>query len=844
MVDFKKLRESKIQPTVIDPVAIYRRLPPIPGFNDIYTSQAEVLNDWFNRRNERDLVIKLHTGGGKTLVALLIAQSILNEHREPVIYLSPTLQLVEQTLAKAKEYNISAVAYGSRFSEDFLSGKSVLVCTYQSLFNGESRFGLRGGIKQVVTAAAIILDDAHVAFSNMRDIFTLSLERSKNQKNQEDYSELTSIFRSDFEKLGKLGSFDDLVSGKPGSGILEVPYWSWKAKSEQVREFLRHKADNYTFVWPFIRDNFNYCHCLISKDAFVITPIFPLVDMIPTFADCPRRIFLSATISDDTAIVRTFDADPVSISKPITSNSLAGVSERMILAPELMPFPAIDIPKIIKELVQEIAKKKMGTVILVPSKPAAQKWQDVATYSDSSEKVAVDVKQLQEGTSYGPFVFANRYDGIDLPGSACRLLILSELPRGSSEYDQYRANTFVGGSELTSTLAQRIEQGMGRGARGHGDYCVVILTGQDLTAWISRSASLKFLNKSTRAQFEIGIEISKNVVDKKALHDTIIQCLNRDKSWIEYHSETLAELTESLEEDKTFLDQASIERKVFKLMRDGYFEKAISKLEKYWQNGVEIDQKSRGWLKQLAARAAFFWEKTDLSQQLQQQAYEDNHNLLRPQVIPPYVPLTNPGKQAEAIINRITSNYKNNRRGYLAWFRQISFDLVPEASANRFEEALKDLGLILGFDAERPEKIYGNKAPDVLWLLDDKLGLVIEAKSRKYENNPLNKENYGQLLASVEWFKKEYPTHSCIPVSVHRNTDTTKSIVINDSRALTLNKLNQLITDLSLLLQELCESKVSDDQLVIRCEQFLDNSKFKPDSLIKEYLVAFAETES
>lgn len=844
MVDIKKLRERKNQPPVIDPVAIYRRLPPIPGFNDIYTSQAVVLNDWFNRRNERDLVIKLHTGGGKTLVALLIAQSILNEHREPVIYLSPTVQLVEQTLAKAKEYNIPAVAYDKNvknFSEDFLSGKSVLICTYQALFNGDSRFGVRG-IKPVLTAAAIILDDAHVAFSNMRDIFTLRLTR---KSNQEDYSELTSIFRSDFEKLGKLGSFDDLVSGKPASGILEVPYWSWKAKSEQVREFLRHKADDYQFVWPFIRDNFNYCHCLISKDAFVITPIFPLVDMIPTFADCPRRIFLSATISDDTAIVRTFDADPSSISKPITSNSLAGVSERMILAPELMSFPANDIVKILKELVQEIAKKKMGTVILVPSKPAAQKWQDVATYSDLTDKVAVDVKQLQEGTSYGPFVFANRYDGIDLPGSACRLLILSELPRGSSEYDQYRANTFVGGSELTSSLAQRIEQGMGRGARGHGDYCVVILTGQDLTAWIGRSASLKFLNKSTRAQFEIGIEISKDVVDKQDLYDTIMQCLNREKDWIEYHSETLAELTESLEEDKTFLEQASLERKVFKLMRDGYFEKAISKLEKYWQNNtVEIDQKSRGWLKQLAARAAYFWEKTDLSQQLQQQAYADNYNLLRPQVIPPYVPLTNPGKQAEAMINLITSNYKNNRRGYLVWFRQVSCNLIPEVSANRFEEALEHLGLMLGFHAERPEKIYGDKAPDVLWLLNDKLGLVIEAKSRKYENNPLNKENYGQLLASVEWFKKEYPTHSCIPVSVHRNTDTTKSIVINDSRALTLNKLNQLITDLSILLQELCESKVSDDQLIIRCEQFLDTSKFKPDSLIKEYLVAFAETES
>ena len=58
-------------------------------------SQAQVLEEWFKRRNtDRDIVIKLNTGGGKTLVGLLIAQSILNEHHEPVIYLSPTVQLV------------------------------------------------------------------------------------------------------------------------------------------------------------------------------------------------------------------------------------------------------------------------------------------------------------------------------------------------------------------------------------------------------------------------------------------------------------------------------------------------------------------------------------------------------------------------------------------------------------------------------------------------------------------------------------------------------------------------------------------------------------------------------
>ena len=75
MVDFDKLRTQKKKPKVIEPTEIFRRLPKPPGINDLYTSQAEVLNAWFLRRMEKDVVVKLHTGGGKTLVGLLMAQS-------------------------------------------------------------------------------------------------------------------------------------------------------------------------------------------------------------------------------------------------------------------------------------------------------------------------------------------------------------------------------------------------------------------------------------------------------------------------------------------------------------------------------------------------------------------------------------------------------------------------------------------------------------------------------------------------------------------------------------------------------------------------------------------------
>jgi len=834
MVDFKKLRAAKTQATIIEPTEIFRRLPKPPGINDLYTSQAQVLEEWFNRRNERDLVIKLHTGGGKTLVGLLIAQSVLNEHQEPVIYLSSTKQLVRQTLEKASEYGISAVSYskGTDFPDEFLAGKSVLICTYQALFNGRSRFGIRSS-QPPLTAAAVILDDAHVAFTAVRESYTLKVDRDSEP---DSYTNLISMFRNDFAEIGKSGTFDDILSGADG-GVLEVPYWSWQAKSTQVSEFLRQAKESYPFVWPFLRDSFDYCHCLISQKAFVLTPFFPLVDLIPTFAECPRRIFMSATISDDSAIIRTFDANPDSIVKPITSSSLAGVSERMILGPELMPFSKDDVAQILHKLVKQTAEQQdVGTVILVPSNLAAQQWEDAAKFADSTDKVNTYVKELQEGQSRGPFVFANRYDGIDLPGSACRLLVVSELPRGSSEYDRYRANTFIGGDELSSALAQRIEQGIGRAARGTGDYCVVIVTGKDLTSWLGRQANLRFLTKSTRAQFEMGVEISKNVSNEKDLLETIMRCLTRDRDWIEYHAETLAELTKSTEVDKTSLTQTAVERKVLRLMRNGYFEKAINKLERCWSNQQKIDQKSRGWLKQLAARAAHYWGNTDLAQQLQQQAYADNNNLLRPQLVPPYTPLRKPGKQAEAIVDKITGFHP--RRGYIAYFREVVSHLVPEVSSNQFEEALEKLGSMLGFITERPEKIH-NVGPDVLWLLDDQLGLVIEAKSRKNHDNALTKEEHGQLLNSAEWFKQQYPQYSCIRVSIHPNLNVTKSTVTNESKVLTLAKLNQLVTEICTLLSSLCESVASYAELIVRCEQLLASSALTPKVLVEEYLVPF-----
>jgi len=119
--------------------------------------------------------------------------------------------------------------------------------------------------------------------------------------------------------------------------VIEVPHWAWHEQLDAVREQLRSDADQHPYTWPLLRDNLHLCHALISRKALTITPILPLVHAFPTFSEAPRRIYMSATIADDSEIVRTFDAEPKLVDSALTSRSSAGVSERMILIPDLMP---------------------------------------------------------------------------------------------------------------------------------------------------------------------------------------------------------------------------------------------------------------------------------------------------------------------------------------------------------------------------------------------------------------------------------------------------------------------------------------------------------------------------
>ena len=101
--------------------------------------QFNILTKWHKEyRNQKDLIIKLHTGAGKTLVGLLIALSYINNGEGPVVYVCPNIYLMQQVCRDAQKFGVPfcTINKDNEIPNDFLNGKRVLITYVQKVFNG------------------------------------------------------------------------------------------------------------------------------------------------------------------------------------------------------------------------------------------------------------------------------------------------------------------------------------------------------------------------------------------------------------------------------------------------------------------------------------------------------------------------------------------------------------------------------------------------------------------------------------------------------------------------------------------------------------------------------------
>ena len=750
-IDFSNMLDDDDE-VALHPRDIFFTLNRAPSFSFPRDIQTEVMNRWFEGRDNRDNVIKLNVGSGKTLVGLLLLQSSLNERKGPALYVSPDNQLSQQVMQEAKVLGIEVT--GDPRDADYAAGEKICVVNVYKLFNGKSVFGVGAGRIDIGT---VVIDDAHACVSTITQQFRINL-----QNTHEAYKKIVAALSEELKGYNE-AHFLDIDVGDPRAHM-EVPFWTWDSHHTQVLHALHEHRDDdeLHFTYPLLKGLLRQCRCVVGGQYLEIEPYFPATDLIQSFRRAKRRIYMTATLADDSVIVTHFGANPNNLAKPIIPLSSQSMGERMILMPQELNSDLTTTD--VRELLTELAEK-VNVVVIVPSKLAAEDWEDEADQVLVGDRVANGIEKLRKGP-VGLTVLVNRYDGIDLPGDACRVLAIVDLPEVSSYTDLVDSEVLSGTAVNLRRQLERIEQGMGRGIRSNDDYCAVLLLGPKLTSRLRSPEGMAMLTPATSAQLGLSRRIA-NKLDKPSINEiknVILQCVDRDPDWIKLSKKVLVRLKAT---DELRLDRGKLAiRAAFDSARANQHNKAVATLD----SAIDAtpDGQVKAWL--LSRKAAFQHPMdADGAQHTLVAAHGMEPGVIKPMHGTTYKRLTPAtGKQATALIANHDGRFIDPTNMKL-FADQLCGDLqFKSAAAGKFEAAVNDLAWFIGFRGQRPERDY-KEGPDNLWALPNGSFLVIECKNGVTSGEGISKRDAGQLGQSVAWFSGRYLASTGVPIIIHHD---------------------------------------------------------------------------
>lgn len=138
----------------------------------------------------------------------------------------------------------------------------------------------------------------------------------------------------------------------------------------------------------------------------------------------------------------------------------------------------------------------------------------------------------------------NKYDGIDLPDNACRIIVLDGVPDARTSVERMKENYLQGSMDAIRNKIQKIEQGMGRGVRSNNDYCGVIIMGAPLIQILYSSKSKDFFSNATKKQFEVSNILAQDLKGKSIdeIFDVLDYCITQNADWVTISKSALSDL--------------------------------------------------------------------------------------------------------------------------------------------------------------------------------------------------------------------------------------------------------------------------------------------------------------
>lgn len=764
---FKIKLSTPVSTNFTDAEALFRDLKNRdPRIQHLWSHQADIIRTYHKNIKQRDIALELPTGAGKTLVGLLIAEWRRLSLGERVVYLCPTRQLARQVGLKATEYGINAHVLVGRQSQypaghfsDYASAQAIVITTYSGLFNTNPRLD---------SPETIILDDAHAAENYIAKMWSLSISRFESKTLYGRFIDLFATELSDYLILR-----DDNVSPHEKQSIDLIPTPKLLPKVQALTDLLNASAEGSEFYYPWtiLRGRLHACCVFVSWSEILIRPWTPPSLTHSPFASAKQRVYMSATLGAGGDLERVTGV-PKIFRIPVPSGwDKQSTGRRLFLFPDRSFSPDQYEAWLIGQI--QSAKRSL---VLTPHRLVLKTFEDLVSKYGVTHRVfySQDVEDTLDSfidSADSILLLMGRYDGIDLPGDACRVLVVYGLPASVNLQERFLWSKLGMSSVLRDRILTRITQAVGRCTRNSTDYAVIVMAGENLSSFCVTRENKSEFHPELRAEMEFGLDNSDttNLEDLTSLANLF---LTRDAAWNDAEKDIAKRRDETSKSPKQYLESlikvVSLEIEYqYDLWKDDYNAALIKSTN-------IIDNLSGDDLVSYRALWNYFAGCTSYS--LGQLTGDDNLIIT-----------------AADRFRRASQSIRT-----LSWFAKLAHEIRPNQSdhadedsmlyliscvteavhqylinlgavgtkfdrfigeyskqiqsndAEKFEKAFTELGKMLGFHSEKPDE---TAAPDSVWTLNSQYVLLFECKSDETPTDGISVRTCRQAQGHIAWQK-------------------------------------------------------------------------------------------
>ncbi len=761
---FRKINKKRIIANTPEQLLNDLKTRKIKG---LLAHQADILRAYYEQHDkESDIALQLPTGSGKTLVGLLIAEWRRRKYRERIVYLCPTIQLVNQAVEQARrKYGLSPIGFIGKqreYSVDFKTAyrraEAVAITNYSSFFCQPTFFN---------NAQIVVLDDVHAADNYIANVWALEINKFET-RHKSLFDLLVGLLRKNLPHSDYIQLIAESADDTSREWVEKIPTPIFKGLIPEIIDVLDGATKNIDLKYDYnrIRDSLAACHMYLSSSSILIKPYIPPTKTHIPFLNAKQRVYMSATLGAGGELERLTGVPKITRLPTPPGWDKQGIGRRLFIFPELSLDESNSL-----DLICEMAKQAERALVLVPSTKKSNAIRNELELRDGFE--IFEAKDLESGkhkfiqSNNAIALFANRYDGIDFSDDECRLLVIVGISRATNLQERFLISRMCARPLYNDRIITRIIQATGRCTRSPNDYSIVVILSDDFAEFLMQKEKTSLFHPELQAEIEFGIQQSRKVNMEEFIINMKI-FLAQDEDWKEADASILELRNDAIQQQLPAVDalnnSVSHEVEFQYAMWNEDYKKALEHSRDVLNHLSGDNLKGyRAFWNYLAGSAAWLGSQKGIIglDKIAHDYYKRAANIA-PQIRWLTGILDEPPERSHhidnsdliAVIERLESFLEKcgtvNNRKFAAEVKRIT-DNLNSNNSKSFEKGHELLGTLLGFKAGNRET---TAAPDPWWIADNNLCIIFEDHNPKNIENCIGANKVRQAESHPKWVKE------------------------------------------------------------------------------------------